>query len=253
MNTIIDYRNNSEEIEFKIVPTMYSGACFVIQPKSVQGDEKCYRRVYIGYNNGLDMRDAPKKFKIFFTTKDEWRNIVVERWFGHDYAYVTTTPANTFPLQLDISPLSRDFYYPESLGTRFPHSNTISFEGCFSSQKIISILKSLNCRELCIPIVWHSLFDIADIAVCTSFDSHFCGFWDIGHYIEQQLEFCSSKRSPEKYFKGHETPRTGVYYHTSDGIDEDQLNRTLVHLYWSYKSNIVTVIEEKLVYGPKVT
>ena len=38
MNTIIDYRNNSEEIEFKIVPTMYSGACFVIQPKSVEGD-----------------------------------------------------------------------------------------------------------------------------------------------------------------------------------------------------------------------
>ena len=231
---------------------MYSGACFVIQPKSVQGDQKCYRRVYIGYNNGLDMRDVPKKFKIFITPKDEWQNIIVERWFGLDYAYVTTTPTNSFPLQLDINPLSRDFYYPVSFETRFPNSYIISSEDCFSSQKIVAILQSLNCRELCIPIVLKSLFNTSNIEVCTSFESHFCGFWDIVHYVEQQLEFCS-KRSPEKYFKGLETPRTGLYYHTLDAIDEDRLNRTLIQLHWQYKSNLTTVIEERLVYGSKVT
>jgi len=218
----------------------------------VQGGNKVFRRVYIGYNKGLDIRDVPKQFKIFFTPKDEWQNIIVERWFGHQNLFVTNTPIDSFPLQMDIYPLSRDYYYPLPSNNRFPNSNMNSnFENCFTSQNIVSILNSLNCTEICIPINLSSLFNTSDIQICTSFDNHFCAFWELESFVEKQLEFCN-KTSPEKYFKGLETPRAGFYNHAPDIMDKDRLNRTLILLYWRYKSNLTAVYEEKLVYGSKV-
>ena len=57
--------DHGAEIELKIVPTEILGACFVIQAKSVQGLNKAYGNVYVGYNKNLDNLDVPKRFKIF--------------------------------------------------------------------------------------------------------------------------------------------------------------------------------------------
>ena len=46
------------EIELAVVPTLYSGACFVMQAKSQQNWPKHFESVYVGYNKDLDLLDV---------------------------------------------------------------------------------------------------------------------------------------------------------------------------------------------------
>ena len=76
--------------------------------------------VYIGLNQNLDLQDIPKNFVVYFTQKNGWHEIVSEEWVGHQHPLKIDTSHHNFPLQIDVSQLTREFYYP--LG--FEHNET---------------------------------------------------------------------------------------------------------------------------------
>ena len=50
--------------------------------------------------------------KFYFTQKDEWQSIVIENWYGRQKPLMIKTPSKSFPLEIGINSLSRDYYYP---------------------------------------------------------------------------------------------------------------------------------------------
>ena len=237
------------EVELRTVPTVWAGACFVMQDKNQQNQHNDWGSVYVGYNKGMDMLDVPKRFKVYFTPNNEWQNIVADSFYGRQQQLMISTPKESFPLIMGIPNLSRDYHYPLLSKTTLQKSK---LEGCIKSERIVEIRKSRNCTESCIPITYSLLFNTSDIKVCQSFEGHFCAFWDIWYYIEDQFMFCY-KRSPEKYFSGLKYYDDGFYNYATNVINKDRENRTLFNLYWTYQSNLTAIIEEKLVYDSKVT
>ena len=76
------------EIELRIVPTVWSGTCFVMQARRQQNWHTHTDIVYVGYNKGLDLLDVPKMFKIYFTPKDEWQSIVIDNGINSIDSYM---------------------------------------------------------------------------------------------------------------------------------------------------------------------
>ena len=110
----------------------------------------------------------------------------------------------------------------------------------------------MNCTESCIPIILSSFFDTNETKICKKFHTHFCAIKATNLYIQKQLETCI-KPPIEKYFKGFTIFRRGIYNYRPEIIDKEREGRTLINLYWKYKSNVTTIIEEKLVYDSMVS
>ena len=68
--------------------------------------------LYLGYNQALDLQDVPKRFVVYFTSRKDWYDIVTETWGGHLYPFKIDTSFHNFPLNLEVAPMSREFYYP---------------------------------------------------------------------------------------------------------------------------------------------
>ena len=61
-----------------------------------------------------------------------------------------------------------------------------------------------------------------------------------------------NKKKVVKSFTGWEKFKDdGITNQFPETIDKDREKRTLIFFYWQYNSNMTTIIEEKLVYGPK--
>ena len=77
INEILLENGHVAVIELKTVPTLLSGICHTLQYKSMQGVGESWGSVYIGYKKTLEDSDIPRKFRIFFTPKDEWYGVVI--------------------------------------------------------------------------------------------------------------------------------------------------------------------------------
>ena len=75
-------------VEMKLIPTAYSGSCYLIHADSKRKDNS----IYIGYKDYLIEKNAPKRFTIYFTTYNDWHGIVNDKWVGYQY-----------PLQIDTA------------------------------------------------------------------------------------------------------------------------------------------------------
>ena len=73
-------------VEMKLIPTAYSGSCYLIQADSKRKENS----IYIGYKDYLTKKNVPKQFTIYFTTNNDWHGIVNDKWVGYQY-----------PLQID--------------------------------------------------------------------------------------------------------------------------------------------------------
>ena len=107
-----------------------------------------------------------------------------------------------------------------------------------------------NCSKICIPVTISAFFNKSQIEICSRFDDHFCGFWDTWTFVANQIK-SYRKQGEQKYFKGLVEIRKGFSNFFPSVINEERQKRTLMLLYWNYESNITTISEEKLIYGPK--
>ena len=227
-------------ITLKKIPTSFTGTCYLMQ-----FDSKDINEFYIGVDSNLKLEDMPKQFIIYFTTKDDWPGVVTGNWAGYQYPLKIETPYQNFPLELEISPLSRDYYY--ALQSK-ENMNQNSKDPCFKSNEILEILKTKNCTEPCIPINLSALFNELDIKLCSNFVDHNCALYLIGSAVAKQKTCMKPKVG--KYFKGLGNFLEGFPIHLPEISHEERKNRTLLYLRW-INSDEVTIIEEKLVYDSK--
>ena len=85
-------------VEMKLIPTAYSGSCYLIHADSKRKENS----IYIGYKGHLTKKNVPKQFTIYFTTNNDWHGIVNDKWVGYQY-----------PLQIDTGiPRFQQFRLP---------------------------------------------------------------------------------------------------------------------------------------------
>ena len=102
-------------------------------------------------------------FRIYFTPKDEWHTIITESWFGHQPPFTVDTSPKSFPLEVSVYPLLREYSYPLLSEMEMNSIMDLSPEYCFKPDKIVDLCNAGNCKEACIPIFLRSLFDTPDV------------------------------------------------------------------------------------------
>ena len=109
----------------------------------------------------------------------------------------------------------------------------------------------MNCTETCIPIMYSSLFNISEINVCKTLQSHLCARSAIWDYIREEQTNCMRPRI-EKYFDGMATFKADFTNKFPNIITDERRKRTLLRVFWEYQSNLTTIGQENLVYDSKI-
>ena len=247
-NEFKDVDGSAYNIDLKKVHTWRSGVCDLIQIDDVENWEINYIELFIGYSKTLDQQDIPKEFTIYLMPNDQWSGIVTESGLYQMHFKVNTK--YTFPLYLEVYPLSREFFIPlPSEGEEKNEHTTPTLEYCFKPDDIVEILNSSNCTEICIPVHFSSLFN-TEIKTCSNNQAHFCAFYEIYSHVDKQQEYCMTPNT-QKYFKGISTYMRGFTNYYPEIIKGGRKDRTLMLFYCGYKSNVTIISEEKLVYDSK--
>ena len=124
---------------------------------------------------------------------------------------------------------------------------------CIDPSKILEKRKNKNCTDDCIPTILSSIFNMSTFKECPDYHTHFCALEEIFVYAYDQTFQCTNSEV-EKYFDGTLNDKKGISYAnwvgkvTTSGND-DERNRTLLVMRWSFISTYVTDREEVLVYG----
>ena len=136
--------------------------------------------IYIGYKKGLKKQDIPKSFVIYFTTENDWNNIVLRTWTGFQYPFQIDTSLYNLPLEIEVMPLSRLHYYSLE---QYIKKEKIE---CFNTTRIKEEISAGNCKDSCIPINYRSLFRSSEIKTCVTYNDHFCALYSTFFYIKSK-------------------------------------------------------------------
>ena len=112
ITVIGDFDRANLGVELQLVPTTQSGNCYLMEFNLYSKWQYKGSAVYIGFNQNLDLQDIPKDFVVYFTYTNGWHEIVTEEWIGHQHPLKIDTSNHNFPLQIDVSQLTREYYYP---------------------------------------------------------------------------------------------------------------------------------------------
>ena len=121
ITVIGDFDKANLGVEIQLVPTTQSGNCYLMEFNLYSKWQYKGSAVYIRFNQNLDLQDIPKDFVVYFTHKNGWHEIVTEEWVGHKLPLKIDTSNHNFPLQIDVSQLTREYYYP--LGSEHNETN----------------------------------------------------------------------------------------------------------------------------------
>ena len=189
INAFIDLKSGknkfgSLEIEWKKIEVSSLGTCHLLHTrqriKNSYIDSRIGPYIYIAYKKGLKKQDVPKSFRIYFTTKNDWHNIVLRTWTGFQYPFQIDTSLYNLPLEIGVTPLSRLHYYSVQQNIRKEKME------CFNTTRIREELSAGNCKDSCIPINFRSLFTFSDIKTCVNYNDHFCALYSTFFYIESK-------------------------------------------------------------------
>lgn len=176
--------------------------------------------------------------------------MVLSQKIGLDnqYPLKIDTPNQNFPLELVVSPLSRDHYYSLESKTNM---NQNGKDPCFKSSEILDILKTKNCTEPCIPITLSALFNKSEINVCSNSVDHICSNGKfVLQYAREKQKTCM-KPVVGKYFKGLGNFREGFPLLSPQLLSHEKIRNKTLMMLWFVNSEEVTISEEKLVYDSK--
>ena len=203
INAFIDLKSGknkfgSLEIEWKKIEASSLETCHLLHTrqriKNSYIDPRIGPYIYIVYKKGLKKQDIPKSFRIYFTTKNDWHNIVLGTWTGFQYPFQIDTSLYNLPLEIGVKPLSRLHYY--SLEQNIKKEKL----ECFNTTRIKEELSTGNCKDSCIPINFRSLFNSSEIKTCVTYNDHFCALYSTFPYIEgKYLLSCSINDTVEMY------------------------------------------------------
>ena len=189
INAFIDLKSGknkfgSLEIAWKKIEASSLGTCHLLQTRqrirNSHIDPRIGPYIYIGYKKGLKKQDIPKSFRIYFTTKNDWHNIVLRTWTGFQYPFQIDTSLYNLPLEIEVIPLSRLHYYSLEKNDKKEKNE------CFNTTRIKEELSANNCKDSCIPINFRSLFNSSDIKTCVNYNDHFCALYSTFPYIESK-------------------------------------------------------------------
>ena len=109
------FRNNTETITLKKVPTTAIGMCHVIYLKLGKGKSG---QLLVEYKDHINSYDVPKCFRVFVLPKNEWQGIVTRHWIGHQ-PFKIDTLSYSFPSAIFFQSTMNLFYrlYTLSEGT----------------------------------------------------------------------------------------------------------------------------------------
>ena len=189
MNAFIDLKSGknkfgSLEVTWKKIETTTFGTCHLLHTRQRVKNSDINPRfspyIYIGYKKGLKEQDVPKSFRIYFTTKNDWHNIVLRTWTGFQYPFQIDTSLYNLPLEIEVIPLSRLHYYS------LEQENKNEKMKCFNTTRVKEELSARNCKDSCIPINFRSLFSSSEIKTCVTYNDHFCALHSTFPYIESK-------------------------------------------------------------------
>ena len=150
-------------MELLKIPTVSYGTCYLIHCRNIDnwGEEEAV--IYIGYVDSLKKEDIPKRLTIYFTAKNDWHGITLSTWREHQQPLKIDTSFHSFPLELEVIPLSQNHFYPYTP----TESTKINQESCFNTEKIKELCLAENCmNSSCIPYIYSSLVNTSEIDIC---------------------------------------------------------------------------------------
>ena len=178
INEIVVKGTLVKKVELKKVSTIFFGDCPVIEfHKLYDNQNERSGKVYIGYNTDLEQQDIPKGFQIYSTSKNGWHSLAIDEWGEHQKPLKIDTMSYNLPMNVHITSLSREYYYPLSSKNNEERDFTnFTQEDCFKFEMIKGIKEFRNnskCKENCIPFIFN-LYNEPEIRFCSSFDDKHC-------------------------------------------------------------------------------
>ena len=107
----LKYRNDTETITYKKVPTTEIGICHVIYLKVGRGKKGS---LLVEYKDPINSYDVPKGFRVYVLPKNEWQGIVIRNWIGHR-PFKIDTSSYSFPSAIFFQSTMNQFYPLDTL------------------------------------------------------------------------------------------------------------------------------------------
>ena len=237
------FGNVTQTIELKKVPTVDNGICHVIFIDKVKEGKRTH--LLVEFMNPINSSGVPERFSIYLLPTNEWQGAVTGNWQGAT-PFKIDTSSYSFPFSIRVQSTMNQFY-PLSLESPV---NT----KCIDTKGIMKLYKDENCKEVCIPIQYRSLYDSSEIKICSDYDDHHCVFQKIRSYVWNlsfEKQILCTKENIEKSYKGQVVFSNGMPYWISSKLTKERRNNLLFHLDLNFHSDLVTVQEEKLLYDSK--
>ena len=235
----------TQTVELKKVPTTADGICHVILFDKVIGNRGY---MLVEHSDLIDSSDIPRHFSLYLLSKNEWKGIITKQWLGEN-PFKIDTSSYSFPFVIQTR-LKMNQLFPLDPSSK---GSLVSTQ-CIDTNAIKKIREAENCKEVCIPIQFRSLFDRSETKICADYDDQYCAYPKIQHYITKasdEKQILCTKENFENSYKGQVVFSDGMPYQVKKMVSKERTNNLLFFLVLNFDSDHITVQEEKLLYDSK--
>ena len=154
------FGNVTQTIELKKVPTVDNGICYVIFFDKVKKGKRSH--LLIEYMYPINSSGVPERFSVYLLPTNEWQGAT---------PFKIDTSSYSFPLAIRLQSTMNQFYPLDHLSLE----SSVNTK-CIDTNEIKKLYKDENCKKVCIPIQYSSLFDSSEFKICSDYDDHHCVF-----------------------------------------------------------------------------
>ena len=137
--------------------------------------------------------------------RDDWQAIVMNSYGGLS-TFVIDTSLYKLPLEVLIQPITRRYKY-----NTYKKKNDFYKAKCFNPEKIKELRTAMNCTNVCIQVVFRSLFNPSEIETCLHCEDYWCAMYPTLKYLKEQQTYCNRLRTVKKNFNGMVSFRYIIY------------------------------------------
>ena len=224
---------------------MADGICHVILFDKVIGKREW---MLVEHSDLIDSSDIPRHFSLYLLSKNEWKGIVTKNWLGEN-PFKIDTSSYSFPFVMQTR-LKMNQLFPLDPSSK---GSPVSTQ-CIDTNVIKKIREDENCKEVCIPIQFRSLFDPSETKICADYDDQYCAFSNIQKYTVKasaEKQILCTKENSEKSYKGQVAFSDGMPYRIKKMLSKERTKNLLFLMQLTFDSDHITVQEEKLLYDSK--
>ena len=126
--------------------------------------------------------------------------------YGGLSTFVIDTSLYKLPLEVLIQPITRRYKY-----NTYKKKNDFYKAKCFNPEKIKALRTAMNCTNVCIQVVFRSLFNPSEIETCLHCEDYWCAMYPTLNYLKEQQTYCNRLRTVKKNFNGMVSFRYIIY------------------------------------------